>query len=762
LATDDSTDAASHSAATTPSPPVWVWSVLPAVLVAVAALVVLAGVIFNWQPLGPWRWPLIASAAMAIAAVFLFRRERTSAEFAAMQEIATTQQERRRVADDEQALSDLRSTVLKQLDNKLEQLRAREQALSEQVHVYHQLWEFPPPLHLPGGNNYVERADSDEFGQLSPAALAALAVKDQQLEKLLEDETKALFEKIRTNYYARQGKPDPILMRDDVLRLVTQAARIYQPDATHPLLETSLDRVLRAVHRASLQLMVVLDELPIGVKDRSFSSIYQYVRQGVTAYNTYKQAEPYFPYFNAAYYAGRLAMGAHPLTLGAWWFVGAIGREGARAIGEHLINRQALVILQSLVRTVGTEVATLYGGDYRHRDRYWVYGTELTELVAAFPWSRDSLSQALKEIGSLPLRSEYDRIFLTRCLAAKKSADPGRYHAASWLSVAELRGIAERLEKFVVHYVHGRTKESSTKWQKGVEERLVVKIHFEGATTSATLDQQKRDAAMALVSFLLSCRTLELEEAIGRAEQCKTWKGMTPDEQSLVHNTLRTTPPYVFEPPDLDPDGLLVAPFVADLANLTAQTHPQTQEVDDVVRQAAIYLRVPASKAQTILAQAKRDHLLKQIMASGAPTFDPHTALVSALLDLAWGSEQIEFVYDRVTTLPPPGHPPEKLPANLQRVLVGFPDRMVLIEVPLDENSSEDAKPRLVWKSESTVKTELVRNFMTRACRIVGGQWLEENRSTPTSISVAGPLLGSSDHYFRPLLMWRTESPLTP
>lgn len=757
----DSTDAAPAAPTKASAAPAWVWSILPAALVAAAALIVLAATIANWQSLGLWRWPLIASTVAALAAVFLFRRERTSAELAALDEIAAAQRERGRVANDEQALADLRSTVLKQLDNKLEQLRSREQSLSEQVHVFHQLWEFPSPAQLPGGKKGPEPTPSDEFGQLSPAAMSALAIKDQQLEKLLEDETKTLFERIRTNYYAREGKPDPNLMRDDVLRLVTQAARIYQPTASNPLLETSLDRVLRATHRASLQLMVVLDELPIGVKDRSFSSLYQYVRQGVSAYNTYKQAEPYFPYFNAVYYAGRLAMGAHPLTLGAWWFVGAIGREGARAIGEHLINRQALVILQSLVRTIGTEVATLYGGDYRHRDRYWVYGTELTELVAAFPWSRDSLSQALKEIGSLPLRSEYDRIFLTRCLAAKKSADPARYQAATWLSVTELRGIAERLEKFVVHYVHGRSKESTAKWQKGVEARLVVKIHFEGATTSATLDQQKRDAATALVAFLLSCRMLELDEAIGRMEQSKTWKGMSSDEQSLVREALQATPPYVFEPPDLDPDGLLVTPFVEDLATLTAQTHPQNEEADDLVRQAAIYLRMAAAKVETILAQSKRDHLHGQVMLPSAPPFDPQPVLVSALLDLAWGSEQIQFVYDRVTILLPLGHPPEKSPANVQRVLVGFPDRMVLIEISLDKAAGQETRPQLLWKSESPVKAELVRNFMTRHCRVMGGQWLEDNRSPSAAISVSGPLLGSSDNYFRPLLSWRTEKPLT-
>ena len=79
-------------------------------------------------------------------------------------------------------------------------------------------------------------------------------------------------------------------------------------------------------------------------------------------------------------------------------------------------------MLHDMVRVIGYEVASIYGGDVRHRDANWIYGVELAELVSRFPLSRDSLSSALKEVGSVQLLNEYDRIFLYRCLAAHRSA----------------------------------------------------------------------------------------------------------------------------------------------------------------------------------------------------------------------------------------------------------------------------------------------------------------------------------------------------
>ena len=76
----------------------------------------------------------------------------------------------------------------------------------------------------------------------------------------MAEETRLLFEHIKSNRYAAAGEFQWPLLRDDLHVLVTKVAHIYQPGVAQPLLETSLERVLRAGGRACLQFLVVLDD----------------------------------------------------------------------------------------------------------------------------------------------------------------------------------------------------------------------------------------------------------------------------------------------------------------------------------------------------------------------------------------------------------------------------------------------------------------------------------------------------------------------
>jgi len=77
-------------------------------------------------------------------------------------------------------------------------------------------------------------------------------------------------------------------------------------------------------------------------------------------------------------------------------------------------------------------------------------------MVHLFPLSRETLQEALCEIGNLPLRNSYDRIFLYRCLALGRSPQPQAFVKAALLTIDQRREIAERLERFFRHHLHGR------------------------------------------------------------------------------------------------------------------------------------------------------------------------------------------------------------------------------------------------------------------------------------------------------------------
>ncbi len=331
---------------------------------------------------------------------------------------------------------DMRET---ELDRREELLRQKEKALRQKIAIHYEWLEFPHP------------SPPDEPSQ-APELLPDIAEKDAAVAELIEKKSGVLFENLKKNIYYQDNRFQPDLLTRDILDLIEQVARVYAPDSRAPLLETSIENLLRALNRISLQLLVLLEQLPLNIKEYNMRRAYDTVRKGVRAYEVYKSAEPFIPYMTPLYYLGRLGLGASPMTLGAGWAAGELLKRGSRKLSAHLANRYALYLFRELVYVLGNEAAGIFSPEYRYRDRHWIYGAELTELIAAFSVSQKMLSAALNEVGKLALRSEYDRIFLYRCLAAGKSARPERFKAADIFSRDVLEPITERLERFADQY----------------------------------------------------------------------------------------------------------------------------------------------------------------------------------------------------------------------------------------------------------------------------------------------------------------------
>jgi hypothetical protein len=609
-----------------------------------------------------------------------------------------------------------------------QRLQLREQTLSQRLATYHEWLEFPLPTNL------VESAP-----ELPPndTELAAFLKKDAALQQLLQSETEALFERIRTNYYAPEGQFQLALLRDDLLQLMTRCAQIYQPQVAQPLLETSLERLLRAWSRTGLQLLVVLDNMPVELHTYNLNRMYQAVRQAVTAYGAYQAVRPYWGYANTAFYVGRLAMGANPLSLGAWWFLSTLGKEGAQALASRLLHRHALAMLQDMVRVIGYEVAATYGGDFRHRDANWIYAAELTELIASFPLSRDSLQHALKEIGALTLRSEYDRMFLTRCLAIGKSAKPEQFHSAQLLTTTERRAIAQRLEKFLVAYIHGKSPKRVQAWQSGVESRLELKLSVEGVKTSTSRDGQLYEACCSLLGFLTAIKQFEAIEALRLIPHSRVWQELSSEARTRFSQEMLSQAPYYFAEPDLDPTGDVVAPFLDDLATFAARHPPRGDDMLELLRDCSLYLR--QTERSAVERWSKQiETVLRERSAASTMIKGLTLSVMQAVLDLL-GSEQLIFLYQNVSIKEAPNM------ANLW--LLGTTERIVLFAV-------ENKEPRAYWTADETLTLETQRGIVTRDVLLRGGKWLLSAEKTWT-IRVPGPLLTGSELYFQPLFAFR-------
>jgi hypothetical protein len=697
-------------------------------LVAGGVIVMCVAALANAAALGWWQLPIYLGAAIALAGTYWFRRKLSATEQEIEERRRYADSEHARIAEEEQRLEAMRRTVQGELGEQSTRLDQREQTLAARLTAYHEWLEFPAPVDL--GQALAEPPPSD-------SELAMLVRQDRKLNELLADETRILFDYILSNRYAGEGQFKIEVLRDDLQALITKVARIYAPDVQRPLLETSLERVLRAGGRACLQFLVLLDELPISVKEYNLNSLYKYIRQAVKAYGAYRSAEPYWGYANTAYYLGRLALGVNPLAIGAWWFLGTLGREGARVITNKLVNRQGMALLQNLVRVIGYEVASMYGGDFRHRDANWIYAAELTELLTEFPHSRDSVRHALKDIAAVQLRSEYDRVFLTRLVANGVSARPERYRAAALLTVEERRAVAQRLERFLESFIHGKSADRVAKWQQEVESRLDVKLEV-SAPKALSREIQVHDAVRSLAGFLNMVKQCETDELHDLLATTRLWKELSPAQQTSFNREQQEVPAYLFEQPDLDPAGDVTAMYLDDLASLAARVPPREASIDELLRDVAVYLRQDARKMAALIEKHLAAELEKRLAAT-SPTRKVPPKVCRAMLDLL-SDGPAQFVYGSVTLDGAQDRGP--------LWLLGTPSRLVLLVV--------EPQPQALWRADAAVEVEMIKRLMAGEARICGGTWLAGDIDVrdPPPIRIGGPMFGGSEAYFKPLADW--------
>lgn len=622
------------------------------------------------------------------------------------------------LAQDDQIAEAKAESIPEDIEERLNELATRidqrERQLNERLKTFHEWMEFPQPLDL--------RAEETQ------EATSEIAEKDKRLQKLLDEESERVFDKILNGKYTVDGELQITQIRDEATDLIRRIAAIYQPDAKDPLLETSVAQILHASSRASLQFITVLEDLPLDVKDYSIQNIYDYVEKGVKAYGVYKKFEPYKPYVDTAYYLGRFAMGASPISLGAWWLVGTLGQKGAEALTTHFLEGQALTFLQNLIRVIGYEVGSIYGGDVRHRDPNWFYATEVVELIHTFPASRRSLACGLKEIGRLSLRSEYDRIFLYRCLASHQSASPGNYDATV-LSIAERSQIAERLEQLFLQEIHSTSEETTAGWQSGLQQRLAVQIKLDRAAAMQRSTQAASQlAAGSLAGFLVDRRGLDIDKALSLLDRTQTLKRMDPAAKAQWRLTTEKNPPFYFEIPDLDPGSGIADRYLADLAALILETPPYRDDSRSLFEYVAHALRSGEEAVQQF------DEQLVGRMSRNLSAYQPEGQLSGKIADQlaqSLGDAPLRFIYGGLTFDPPEVDAPEA-------VLFATDDRCGIIH-----------GASTIWEADNSTRSSQQTTLGQGHCRLSGGKW-KDGRSRLIKIDL--PLLSGYATYFKPLV----------
>ncbi len=684
-----------------------------------------------------WRlWAFVASAGCGVAGLVLAwpRRSEEDPQVAALR-LMLAERDAKSLELSE-VFEKSRAMLLENLDVRTNRLDERECDLVSRFARFHEFLEYP-----------IE----DVHAERESGELQKLTEQDRQVRQLLDTEAERVYEKIRRNGYTVEGRVDALAIRDEALGLIKQVAKIYKPGCEFPLLETSFEQLARAASRICLHTLVLLEQLPVNVQRYNINTLYGYFRKAVVGYGVYQKATPWLSYLSRGIYAGRMVATTNPATLGAWWLATELGKRGAQKVVENVVDRQAIAVLHDLVTIIGVEAAGIYGTGFRQRDAAWMLGTELVELIHAFPASAECLKYGLQQVTALPLKSEYDRIYLYRCLADHRSA--GLHLADSaMLSRDEREAIARHLEKFFVEHIHGANDSNVKRWREGFENRFDLRLKLDRIDKhlSSSKEQQLALAMSSLIAFLRHVMTADEAAVSSIIKTFRTFAMLTETQKQTAMSGTASSRETRFEPPELDPQSEIISTFLTDLASCTAISDLPDEHAEKLVAETWSYFRRTAKEAEASIGNAWKQKLRWQcVEPSLADEISP--AAARAFFGHRRSSEKLVFAYGSLSSRSGSLIHPlsehwlfgcDDLASGIRRVFV----------------ASEKNSESIVWNAAMPLTLERVPGILLDDAAITKGSWLVQQNALGFDryvgdLLISGSLRGGRYRsYFRPLI----------
>ncbi|GFO73754.1 hypothetical protein BPLS_P0010 [Bathymodiolus platifrons methanotrophic gill symbiont] len=129
----------------------------------------------------------------------------------------------------------------KEYEERLALLAQREKEAKQKLLQYQQYIEFPDE------QQWHDPEDNGSF--------------DAEVAQLLHDKAKVIFDNIASKKYTENNTFKHELLLEELVDLIESVARIHHPDSENPILETSVENLLRSLNRLSMQLLVYIDGL---------------------------------------------------------------------------------------------------------------------------------------------------------------------------------------------------------------------------------------------------------------------------------------------------------------------------------------------------------------------------------------------------------------------------------------------------------------------------------------------------------------------
>ena len=305
---------------------------------------------------------------------------------------------------------------------------------------------------------------------------AAHHTLDERVADLLDAEADLVIQRFSSGIYWKDGQFEGRQLLLDLVSFMESIARIYQPEAKLPLLELNLESLLKAVNRASLQIILLLEELPIvEVQQMNLRKMSDNIRKASSVYKKVEGMQPYLKPVRYLWQGSKLLLASNPLLAAGWIAGSEVLWKGGKHLGKKAVDAYLLSLVRQTLGIIAWETAGIYDSTHRYRNPDWIYGVELAHLLSKFDATQEVLRETFRELGRLPLRSSYDRIFLYRCIAQNASPKPNHFAQPDSLGREIREQLRDQLLAFYEKNISANAdaeNEKTVEWRKGLKERL--------------------------------------------------------------------------------------------------------------------------------------------------------------------------------------------------------------------------------------------------------------------------------------------------
>ncbi|NLT70337.1 MAG: hypothetical protein GXX91_06545 [Verrucomicrobiaceae bacterium] len=299
---------------------------------------------------------------------------------------------------------------------------------------------------------------------------------DARVAALLDNEADLMLQRFSSGVYWTSGKFEARQLLLDLASFTEAIARIYRPESDLPLLELNLESLFKAINRASLQIILLIEELPVlEVKEMNLRKVSENIRKASKVYRKYEELQPYLKPVRYLWHSSKMLIASNPLLAAGWIAGSELMWKGGMHLGKKAMDAYLLSLVRQTLGIVAWETAGIYDRTHRYRSPDWVYGVELAHLLSKFEATQEILRETFRELGKLPLRSTYDRVFLYRCIAQNASPKPSLFAQPELLPVATRFALREQLLAFYEKHISANAASENAavqKWRAGLEERL--------------------------------------------------------------------------------------------------------------------------------------------------------------------------------------------------------------------------------------------------------------------------------------------------